>query len=246
MPAVDENTNAPLLLVIEDDQDLAGLLSLHLGDQGYRVVIAGDGPAGLELLRVNAAALVVLDIMLPGMDGFEVCRQIRAHDGSIPVMMLTARSEELDKVLGLELGADDYMTKPFSIRELVARVRALLRRAEQNGSSAVLAEGVLDHGDLQVDLRRRRVSLAGQSIDLTTREFELLLLFARNPGIAFSRQELLDRVWGYQYGGYSHTVNSHINRLRSKLEADPANPRWIETVWGLGYRFRDTHDGDPA
>ncbi len=235
-----ETVGEARILVIEDESDLAKLLSLHLADQGYRVETRGDGPGGLEAAASGEFQLVVLDIMLPGMNGFNVCREIRRKNTQLPILMLTSKTEELDKVLGLELGADDYMTKPFSIRELVARVKALLRRSDLGGKDAGSEEdSVLQRGELCIDTRRRRVTIGTRAIELTTREFDLLLLFARNPGTAFSRQELLDKVWGYQYGGYSHTVNSHINRIRNKIEEDPAKPVWIETVWGLGYRFRE-------
>jgi DNA-binding response OmpR family regulator len=181
--------------------------------------------------------------MLPGLEGFEVCKRIRAEKGRLPILMLTAKSEELDKVLGLELGADDYITKPFSIRELLARVKAVLRRTAAYGDSGAKPEGkILEHGQLRIDLEKRTVTVAGKKIDLTAKEYDLLVLFACSPGRAFNRQQLLDSVWGYQFEGYHHTVNSHINRLRNKIEEDPAQPRYIKTVWGYGYRFVDADE----
>ncbi|MDZ4699679.1 MAG: response regulator transcription factor [Rhodothermales bacterium] len=230
----------PSILIVEDDPDLAGLLQIHLGDLGYATHVARDGRSGLEMALRDPFALLILDLMLPGLDGLEVCKRIRAENRALPILMLTAKSEELDKVLGLELGADDYLTKPFSIRELLARVKALLRRFDLSSEIARPADAsVLMFGDLTVDVDKRKVTLRGEALELTAKEFELLLLFARNPGRAYSRQELLDLVWGYQYSGYSHTVNTHINRLRNKIEADPADPRFIQTVWGHGYRFAE-------
>jgi DNA-binding response OmpR family regulator len=182
--------------------------------------------------------LVILDLMLPGLDGFEVCKRIRAEKGQLPILMLTAKSEELDKVLGLELGADDYITKPFSIRELLARVKTVLRRTAAFSESAAGTKGkTIEHGLLRIEPEKRIVTVGGKRIDLTAKEYDLLVLFASSPGRAFNRQQLLDSVWGYQFEGYHHTVNSHINRLRSKIEEDPAEPRYIKTVWGYGYRF---------
>ena len=181
--------------------------------------------------------------MLPELDGLEVCKRIRTQDPYLPILMLTAKAEELDKVLGLELGADDYLTKPFSIRELIARVKALFRRIEvEQESRRRDATQPLRYGDLTLEPEKRKVTLRDQTIELTAKEFDLLMLFAQHPGRAYSRQELLDLVWGYQYAGYSHTVNTHINRLRSKIEDDPSAPRYIKTVWGLGYRFAEPEE----
>ena len=242
--SVSQNTVSPILIV-EDDPDLAKLLQIHLGDLGYETEVAADGKKGLSLALEGSFSIVILDIMLPGLDGFEVCKRIRARNRSLPIIMLTSKSEELDKVLGLELGADDYLTKPFSIREFLARVKAIFRRIEvvQEDSAAVPEEAkMLDYGELVVDLEKRKVNLRGNALELTAKEFDLLVLFAENPGRAYSRQELLDLVWGYQYSGYSHTVNSHINRLRNKIEIDPASPRFIKTVWGHGYRFAEPEE----
>jgi two-component system, OmpR family, alkaline phosphatase synthesis response regulator PhoP len=234
------------VLIVEDDEDLVRLVRMHLTDSGYRVTVARDGTDGLARALAGAFHLVILDVMMPGIDGFEVCRRLRASGSIVPVLMLTSRSEEIDKVLGLEIGADDYLTKPFSVRELQARVRALLRRADMGpGPSGTDAGGVLQFADLAICPEKRMVVLGEQTLDLTTKEYDLLLLFARNPGRAYSRQELLDLVWGYQYEGYSHTVNSHINRLRSKLGDDPAEPRFIKTVWGHGYRFIESSEIAP-
>ena len=227
------------ILIIEDDPHIAELLEIHLGDLGYELKQAADGIAGVEKFEEDEYALVILDLMLPKLDGFEVCKQIRAQNKYTPILMLTSRSEELDKVLGLELGADDYITKPFSIRELMARIKAIFRRIEADKEKATgnSKSKELFFGDLEIYLEKRKVLLDNVPIDLTAKEFDLLTLFASNPGRAYSRQELLDIVWGYQFDGYEHTVNSHINRLRSKIEQDPANSKYIKTVWGIGYSF---------
>jgi len=227
------------ILVIEDDREIGTLLEIHLQDRGHLVSRAEDGLAGLALAQDGEFDLVILDLMLPGLDGMEVCKRIRKDDRHLPILMLTARSEEIDKILGLELGADDYLTKPFSIRELLARTSALLRRSNLAETQKEETSAILDFGALQIDIKRRRAVLDGKILDLTAKEWELLLLLAKNPGRTYSRQELLDLVWGYQYEGYSHTVNSHINRLRSKVERDPARPEFILTKRGLGYRFVD-------
>ena len=231
------------ILVIEDDPDIADLLHIHLSDLGYALDQADDGKTGLDKALRGHYALVILDLMLPELDGLEVCKRIRAQDPYLPILMLTAKAEELDKVLGLELGADDYLTKPFSIRELIARVKALFRRIEIDQENRQRdAMQPLRFGDLTLEPDKRKVTLRDQTIELTAKEFDLLMLFAQHPGRAYSRQELLDLVWGYQYAGYSHTVNTHINRLRSKIEDDPSAPRYIKTVWGLGYRFAEPEE----
>jgi two-component system OmpR family response regulator len=229
------------ILLIEDNQDIAGLVALHLRDEGYDVTVHHDGSEGLAAARDNRFDLLVLDLMLPGTDGLTICRELRTGPHYLPILMLTARSTELDRVLGLEMGADDYLTKPFSIRELVARVKALLRRAEAMGSQANDVENTeqIHCGELLIDTERRQVTVAGNGVELTAREFELLLYFARHPGRVYSRVQLLDQVWGYGHEGYEHTVNSHINRLRAKIEADPAKPRYVLTVWGVGYKFNE-------
>lgn len=231
------------ILVIEDDPDIADLLRIHLSDLGYAIDRVADGKTGLDKALHGVYALVILDLMLPELDGLEVCKRIRTQDPYLPILMLTAKAEELDKVLGLELGADDYLTKPFSIRELIARVKALFRRIEIDQENLQRdALQPLRYGDLTVDAEKRKVTLRDKIIELTAKEFDLLMLFAQHPGRAYSRQELLDLVWGYQYAGYSHTVNTHINRLRSKIEDDPSVPRYIKTVWGLGYRFAEAEE----
>ncbi len=231
------------ILVIEDDPDIADLLGIHLSDLGYALDRAVDGKTGLDKALHGDYALVILDLMLPELDGLEVCKRIRSQDRYLPILMLTAKAEELDKVLGLELGADDYLTKPFSIRELIARVKALFRRIEIDQENLQRdAMQPLRYGDLTVEPEKRKVTLRDQTIELTAKEFDLLMLFAQHPGRAYSRQELLDLVWGYQYAGYSHTVNTHINRLRNKIEDDPSAPRYIKTVWGMGYRFAEPEE----
>ena len=233
--------NSRNVLIIEDDLDIARLVALHLEDIGFTTEVTLNGAEGLTRALTEAFDLIILDIMLPSLDGMEVCKKIRAQNPFTPILMLTARSEELDRVLGLELGADDYLTKPFSIRELVARIKAIFRRMEVDQASSLqqTTEGVLHFDTLTIDLGKRKVLLHGKTITLTAKEFDLLALFARNPGRTYTRQELLDLVWGYHFDGYDHTVNSHINRLRNKIEANPAQPLFIRTVWGVGYRFID-------
>jgi two-component system alkaline phosphatase synthesis response regulator PhoP len=227
------------VLMIEDDPTIADVVEIHLNDLGYQLERAEDGITGLNKALENDYSLIILDLMLPKLDGFEVCKGIREQKKHLPILMLTSKSEELDKVLGLELGADDYLTKPFSIRELLARIKAIFRRMEINKEErdGTAKKETLRYGNLIIDLEKRKVTLSGKTVELTAKEFELLSLFARKPGRAFSRQQLLDLVWGYQFIGYEHTVNSHINRLRNKIEKDPANPFFIRTVWGVGYRF---------
>jgi len=227
------------VLVIEDDADIARLVQLQLADLGCAVTLAGDGASGLAEAQARDYDLVILDLMLPGIDGLEICRRLRARPGYVPILMLTARSGELDRVLGLEMGADDYLTKPFSVLELVARVKALFRRVDSLASRSAQAEQVIENGGLRIDVERRQVALDGRPVELTATEFDLLLHFARHPGRVFSRSQLLDQVWGYSHSGYEHTVNTHINRLRAKIEANPNRPEYVQTVWGVGYRFRD-------
>ena len=228
-------------LIIEDDPTLAELVQLHLRDVDCEADIADDGVKGLEKFKEGEYELVVLDIMLPRKDGLSVCRDIRRLPGYVPILMLTAKSTELDRVRGLETGADDYLTKPFSVRELVARVKALLRRVDAlSPDSPGKAENeIIERGSMRIDVGKRQVSIGGGDVTLTAKEFELLAHFARNPGQVFNRVQLLDQVWGYNHEGYEHTVNSHINRLRAKIESDPAKPRYILTVWGVGYKFAE-------
>jgi DNA-binding response OmpR family regulator len=228
------------VLVIEDDRDIARLLELHLGDEGYAVTVASDGKTGLQQALAKPYDIIILDLILPGMDGLEICRRIRTGPDYTPVLMLTARSTDVDRILGLEMGADDYLTKPFNVRELLARVKALLRRVEAlRGKDPLLPKKMIRAGDLTIDPEKRKVTVDGKPVHLTTREFELLLEFARHPGRAYTRGQLLDKVWGYSYQGYEHTVNSHINRLREKIETNPAKPRYILTIWGVGYQFAE-------
>lgn len=228
------------ILVIEDDPDIAHLVKMHLRDQGYEVTLTPDGIAGLQEARTGSYDLIILDLMLPEMDGLDVCRKVRAHPGYTPILMLTAKSAEIDRVLGLEIGADDYLTKPFSIRELIARVKALFRRVEALAKEREDSpQMIIRSGPLEIHTEKRKVTLEGRAVELTAKEYDLLLLFASHPGRVFTRAQLLDRVWGYGHDGYEHTVNSHINRLRGKIEADVAHPRYILTVWGVGYQFSE-------
>ena len=231
------------VLIVEDDPDIANLVKLQLLDLNCQVDISHDGQEGLERFQQNSYQLVILDIMLPGMDGLDVCKAIRAMGNYVPILMLTARSTELDRVLGLELGADDYLSKPFSVMELVARVKALFRRVDAlQSSSDKQAEQNNAHiqtGDIEINTLSRTVKVRGDEISLTAREFDLLTFFARHPGQVFTRTQLLDKVWGYGHDGYEHTVNSHINRLRAKVEQNPARPDYILTAWGVGYKFTD-------
>jgi two-component system OmpR family response regulator len=230
---------AKRVLIVEDDAHIAELLRLHLHDEGYAVTHAADGHAGMRELERGAWDALVLDLMLPGIDGLEICRRARAMTRYTPIIITSARSSEVHRILGLELGADDYLAKPFSVLELVARVRALLRRSEAMARHTRTESGRVEVGNIAVDPIAREVRLDGKPIDLTPREFDLLYFFARHPGRVFSRLDLLNQVWGHQHDGYEHTVNTHINRLRMKVEVDPAQPRCILTVWGRGYRFAD-------
>ena len=225
------------ILIVEDDAHIANLLRLHLRDEGFVVEHAADGHQGVKMLEEGSWDALVLDLMLPGVDGLEICKRARAMARYTPIIITSARSSEVHRILGLELGADDYLAKPFSMLELVARVRALLRRTDAMARTARLDAGLLVLGDLSIDPLAREAHLAGDPLGLTPREFDLLYFFARNPGHVYSRIDLLNDVWGYQHDGYEHTVNTHINRLRTKIELDPANPQRILTVWGRGYKF---------
>jgi len=230
--------NPRRVLVVEDDSDIAGLLGLHLQDLGCTVEFARDGAQGLaRATKAGDWSLIVLDLQLPHVDGLEICRQVRAHAGYTPILMLTARAGEPDRVLGLETGADDYLTKPFSVVEFAARVKAILRRAERLSCPSSVELRITRCGELEIDLERRTAHRAGQRLELTAREYDLLAFLAERPGRVFSRAQLLDQVWGTTRDTFEHTVNSHINRLRAKLEPNHSQPRYVETVWGVGYRL---------
>ena len=229
------------ILVAEDQTDIRDLLVMNLRSAGYEVTPVADGREALARQSERAHDLLVLDLMMPGLDGLEVCKALRARGSATPILMLTAKSTELDRVLGLELGADDYLTKPFSLAELLARVKALLRRADllRAAQAAPVAPSAIRNGELDIQPERRQARCRGMQLDFTALEFDLLLYFAQHPGHVFSRAQLLDAVWGYTHDGYEHTVTTHINRLRAKLEADPMRPELILTVRGAGYKMRD-------
>lgn len=226
------------VFIIEDDPEISNLLEIHLSDLNCEVEKYFDGIEGLKAAKENSHDMIILDIMLPGIDGFEVCREIRKSDINTPILMLTSKSEETDKVLGLEFGADDYLTKPFSIREFIARVKAIFRRIDALKQDKEEGQN-LRYGRLSIDYLNRIVQLGERRIELTQKEFELLYLMASHPGRTYTRENLLNLIWGTQYSGYEHTVNSHINRLRNKIEEDISNPKFILTTWGVGYRFND-------
>jgi len=230
------------ILVIEDERDIANLIRLHLRDLDFSVSIATDGDTGLREAIARPWDLIILDLRLPGVDGLEICRRVRQRSQSVPVLMLTSKSSELDRVLGLELGADDYVTKPFSVLELTARVKAILRRARLPEDKPRGPRRELQVGDLTINPATRDAAVRDRLVELTAREFDLLYHFANHPGRVFRRAELLDRVWGYGHDGYEHTVNSHINRLRAKIEDDPSHPERIVTVWGVGYKMSSPSD----
>jgi len=228
------------VLVVEDDPDIGRLVSLQMAELDCECSLVADGVTGLAEAQSGRFDLVILDLMLPRLDGLQLCRRLRESDKTTPVLMLTSKSAELDRVLGLELGADDYLTKPFSMLELAARVKGVFRRAEQQAAAKAAADPAaqrIEIEGLRLDIERHEAFVDERAVELTAKEFELLVHFARAPGRVFSRAQLLDQVWGYSHSGYEHTVNSHINRLRNKIEADPANPRYIQTVWGVGYKF---------
>lgn len=227
------------VLVIEDNRDLGELVSLHLRDLGCEVSLATDGVTGLRQAQASHFDAIILDLMLPGMEGLELCQRLRAQKRYVPILMLTAKSTEVDRVVGLEIGADDYITKPFSMRELMARVKAIFRRVEELGKPERELSKAITAGDLVIDVGKHAVTIAGEPVDLTAKEFALLTHFVTNPGQVYTRSQLLDLVWGYSHAGYEHTVNAHINRLRSKIEREPTKPRYVLTVWGVGYKFND-------
>ncbi len=227
------------ILIIEDDESIVELVDIHLKDIHCTTTKAYKGYDGLHFARNNKYDLIILDIMLPDIDGIEICKQLRTDKNFTPVLMLTARSEEIDKIIGLETGADDYLTKPFSIREFIARVKAIIRRTEIGINIKNISEEIISCSQLTIDPQKRKVTLSAHKIELTPKEFDLLYLFMSNPGKSYSRENLLNLVWGYEFSGYEHTVNSHINRLRTKIENDLSNPKYILTTWGVGYRFTD-------
>jgi len=228
------------LLVVEDDPAIQRMIGDYFRHLGYEVLTAGDGEAGLKAALNERPTVLLLDLMLPKLDGLTVCRQLREKLPGLPILMLTAKDDVVDKVVGLELGADDYITKPFSLRELEARVKSVLRRTRaRNETPADDAQAPLIRGDLRIDSARREVTIRGKLVELTPKEFELIALFAAHPGRVYSRKYLLEHVWDYSYGGYDRTIDSHINRLRSKIEADPDEPKLVLTVWGVGYKFAD-------
>lgn len=238
--ADNDNNHMYKVLVIEDDPNIIDLLRIHLADLGCEVKSAQNGYSALAMAREQLFDLIVLDIMLPGINGMEICRQVRLSDRSTPIMILSAKSEEIDKVLGLETGADDYLTKPFSIREFIARVKVIFRRKEEPAPEHQPPNPLcMKFGDMEIDVDKRRVSMKSTRVELSPKEFDLLVLLASNPGKSYSRQRLLNLVWGYDFEGYEHTVNSHINRLRSKIEENISEPQYILTTWGIGYRFNE-------
>jgi len=229
------------VLIIEDDKDIADLIAIHIADLGFEIDKTFDGKEGLLKALNNVYKIILLDIRLPGLDGMEICKKIRQEKNRTPILMVTSKSEEIDKIIGLEIGADDYITKPFSIRELIARVKAILRRAEltQQVKPSDAYEEIKSEG-LYINVTLRNVEVHGKRIELSPKEFDLLVLFASNPGRTYTRTQLLDQVWGYQFEGYEHTVNSHINRLRTKIEQNLNKPEFLLTTWGVGYKFRQS------
>jgi DNA-binding response OmpR family regulator len=226
------------VLIIEDDKEISDLLEIHLKDLDCSVTKTFDGITGLKIAQSGKFDFIVLDILLPHIDGLEVLKEVRKAGITTPVLMLTSRSGEIDKVLGLETGADDYLTKPFSLREFIARVKAIFRRVDTLNPAKEKEQNIIA-GSMVIDVSGRRVVVDGKRIELTPKEFDLLYLLAANPGKVFSRERLLNKIWGYQYGGFEHTVNSHINRLRNKIERNISDPQYIITNWGTGYRFNE-------
>jgi len=228
------------VLIVEDDLEIVHLLQIHLKDLGCEALTETNGPDGLKRALNENFDLIILDVMLPEMDGIELCQKIRAQNIISPIMMVTSRSEEIDKVLGLEVGADDYLTKPFSVREFIARVKAIFRRQKLDNLEHSLDNSRrLQFDSLLIDIEMRKVLLQGEKIELSPKEFELLVLLSSNPGKSYDRSKLLNLIWGYDFHGYEHTVNSHINRLRAKIEPDMGKPKFILTTWGIGYKFNE-------
>lgn len=233
---------SPKILVVDDEEAIVKLVSFNLQKEGFETIAAYDGREALELIHREHPDLVVLDIMLPEMDGFDLCRLLRQEKISTPILMLTAKDEEIDKVLGLELGADDYLTKPFSPRELVARVKAILRRTSEPSEPKASKDTQLTFGELVIFPGRYEVRCSGKEVELTPREFELLLLLCRNAGLVLSRERILEQIWGYDYYGDNRVVDVHIRHLREKIEKDPGTPLYIKTVRGVGYKFQQPED----
>lgn len=227
------------VLIVEDDKNILELLEIHLKDLYCEVTMESDGLKGYDTAISEKFDLIILDINLPGKDGLDICRELRSNKVTTPILMLTARSEEIDKILGLETGADDYLTKPFSVREFIARVKAIFRRVDMISGSSKEDQDFFELGGLVIDKNKRKVLKDNERIDLTPKEFDLLYLLATNPGQSYTRERLLSLIWGYEFNGYEHTVNSHINRLRVKIEDDLSDPKYILTTWGIGYRFND-------
>lgn len=229
------------VLIIEDDPEICDLLTIHLDDLGCQVTSIMDGVEGYDAAKKQDHDLIILDIRLPSMDGIAICQKLRALEVNTPIIMLTARSEEIDRVLGLEVGADDYMTKPFSVREFIARVKAIFRRSQLIKSEISQEKSVqkIVFDELSIDIDLRKVMLQDKRIELSPKEFDLLVLMASNPGKSYNRSRLLNLIWGYDFEGYEHTVNSHINRLRAKIEPDMDTPKFILTTWGVGYKFNE-------
>ena len=227
------------VLIIEDDKDISELISIHMADLEFEVDKAYDGKEGLLKALNNSYRCILLDIRLPLIDGFEVCKRIRQEKNNTPILMLTSKSEEIEKVLGLEIGADDYITKPFSVRELIARIKAVLRRVDLAKETRTDDDIEIKSHKLFINVGKRIVEVQGKRVELSPKEFDLLVLLASNPGRTFTRMSLLNQVWGYEFEGFEHTVNSHINRLRSKVEGNMNKPEYILTTWGVGYKFRE-------
>ncbi len=228
------------LLVVEDDENISSAISEYFSRAGYNVKTVEDGLLGVKTALEDPPDAVVLDLMLPKMDGLAVCRELREKAGQLPILMLTAKDDVVDKVLGLEMGADDYITKPFSLRELEARIKSVLRRSRTPAPTDDSKDEVpVVRGKLRIDPARREVTIGERHVDLTPKEFDLLRLFATNPGRVFPRKYLLEKIWDYSYEGYDRTIDSHINRLRAKIEENPENPQMVLTVWGIGYKFSD-------
>jgi len=241
-PLVDSGDRKVSLLVVEDDENISTAISEYFSRAGYNVKTVEDGLAGVKAALDDRPDAVVLDLMLPKMDGLAVCKELREKISYLPILMLTAKDDVVDKVLGLEMGADDYITKPFSLRELEARIKTVLRRTHNaGGSDGLKNEAPIIRGKLRIDAEKREVSIGDKQVELTPKEFDLLKLFASNPGRVFPRKYLLEKIWDYSYEGYDRTIDSHINRLRAKIEDNPENPQMVLTVWGIGYKFSDEH-----